>query len=57
MYLKLALFHSVEILSIDMDHKTIELLMDDFYYCVGMLVIDLVAFGVGMTLGVLLYIW
>jgi len=57
MYLKLALFHSVEILSIDMDHKTIELLMDDFYYCVGLVVLDLIAFGVGMLLGVLLYIW
>jgi hypothetical protein len=40
-----------------MDHKTIKLIMDDFYYCVGMLVIDLIAFGVGMTIGLLLYIW
>ena len=57
MYLKLALFHSVEILSIDMDQKTIALLMDDFYYCVGLVVLDLIAFGVGMTIGLLLYIW
>ena len=40
-----------------MDQKTIALIMDDFYYCVGMLVIDLIAFGVGMLLGILLYIW
>jgi hypothetical protein len=50
MYLKLQL-------NIDMDQKTIALLMDDFYYCVGLLVVDLIAFGVGMTIGLLLYIW
>jgi hypothetical protein len=44
-------------LNIDMGQKTIALLMDDVYYCVSLLVVDLIAFGVGMTIGLLLYIW
>ena len=43
-------------LNIDMDQKTIAFLMDDVYYCVGMLVIDLIAFGVGLLIGIVLYI-
>ena len=45
-------------LNIDMDHNGIKLaLMDDVYYCVSLLVMDLIAFGVGMLLGIALYIW
>ena len=39
-----------------MDQKTIALLMNDVYYCVGLLVVDLVAFGMGLLLGIALYI-